>query len=199
MIFPHYELGRYQLQSAAATRYLMGASAPEPLPLKELLALATEDELEQWQNLPLGYSPNQGDIVLRERICTAYRGLEPENILVTAGAQEAIFISCHALLAVGDRVQVITPAFEPLVIIPQAMRAIIPPLISTWMTVVKNSSLAVAIGYPDVVAVFMQTSLNQSGHAIEIVAMVMLFYSVVSLTISAALNYYNKLIQLKER
>ncbi|MCP5156900.1 MAG: amino acid ABC transporter permease [Ectothiorhodospiraceae bacterium] len=86
-----------------------------------------------------------------------------------------------------------------LVIIPQAMRAIIPPLISTWMTVVKNSSLAVAIGYPDVVAVFMQTSLNQSGHAIEIVAMVMLFYSVVSLTISAALNYYNKLIQLKER
>ncbi|MCP5151205.1 MAG: ABC transporter permease subunit [Chromatiales bacterium] len=86
-----------------------------------------------------------------------------------------------------------------LVIIPQAMRAIIPPLISTWMTVVKNSSLAIAIGYPDVVAVFMQTSLNQSGHAIEIVAMVMLFYSVVSLTISAALNYYNKLIQLKER
>ena len=123
MIFPHYELGRYQLQSAAATRYLMGASAPEPLPLKELLALATEDELEQWQHLPLGYSPNQGDIVLRERICTAYRGLGPENILVTAGAQEAIFISCHALLAVGDRVQVITPAFEPLVIIPQAIGA----------------------------------------------------------------------------
>ena len=86
-----------------------------------------------------------------------------------------------------------------LIIIPQAMRAIIPPLISTWMTVVKNSSLAIAIGYPDLVAVYMQTSLNQSGHAIEIVAMVMLFYSTVSLTISAALNYYNNLVQLKER
>ena len=86
-----------------------------------------------------------------------------------------------------------------LIIIPQAMRAIIPPLISTWMTVVKNSSLAIAIGYPDLVSVYMQTSLNQSGHAIEIVAMVMLFYSSVSLTISAALNYYNKLVQLKER
>jgi general L-amino acid transport system permease protein len=86
-----------------------------------------------------------------------------------------------------------------LVIIPQALRAIMPPLISTWMTVVKNSSLAIAIGYPDLVAVYMQTSLNQSGHAIEIVAMVMLFYSTVSLIISGGMNYYNSLVQLKER
>lgn len=86
-----------------------------------------------------------------------------------------------------------------LVIIPQAMRAVVPPMISNWMNVVKNSSLAIAIGFPDLVAVFMQTSLNQSGHAIEIVAMVMLFYMTVSLTISGCLNYYNKLVQLKER
>jgi general L-amino acid transport system permease protein len=86
-----------------------------------------------------------------------------------------------------------------LVIIPQAMRAIIPPMISLWMNVVKNSSLAIAIGYPDLVAVFMQTSLNQSGHAIEIVAMVMLFYMTVSLTISGCLNVYNKKVQLRER
>ena len=86
-----------------------------------------------------------------------------------------------------------------LIIIPQAMRAIVPLLISIWGAVVKNSSLAIAIGYPDLVAVFMQTSLNQSGHAIEIVAMVMIFYSSVSLIISAALNYYNKLVQLQER
>ena len=83
-----------------------------------------------------------------------------------------------------------------LVIVPQAMRAVVPPMISNWMNVVKNSSLAIAIGYPDLVAVFMQTSLNQSGHAIEIVAMVMLFYMSVSLSISLALNYYNKLVQL---
>lgn len=86
-----------------------------------------------------------------------------------------------------------------LIIIPQAMRAVMPPLISTWMTVVKNSSLAVAIGFPDLVSVFMQTSINIGGHAIEIVFMVMLFYSVVSLTISAALNYYNERVQIKER
>ena len=63
-----------------------------------------------------------------------------------------------------------------LVIIPQAMPAIVPPMISLWMNVVKNSSLAIAIGYPDLVSVFMGTSLNQIGHAIEIVGMTMAFY-----------------------
>ncbi len=86
-----------------------------------------------------------------------------------------------------------------LVIIPQAMPAIVPPMISLWMNVVKNSSLAIAIGYPDLVAVFMQTSLNQAGHAIEIVGLTMGFYMFVSLTISALLNIYNKHVQLVER
>src|SRR3546814_17325390 len=54
-----------------------------------------------------------------------------------------------------------------LAVIPQAMRAVVPPMISNWMNVVKNSSLAVAIDYPDLVALFMQTSLNQSDPAIE--------------------------------
>ena len=86
-----------------------------------------------------------------------------------------------------------------LVILPQAMRAIVPPMISTWMNVVKNSSLAVAIGYSDIVALYMQTALNQSGQAVLIVAMTMLFYMVISLSISAVLNVYNKRVQLKER
>jgi general L-amino acid transport system permease protein len=86
-----------------------------------------------------------------------------------------------------------------LVIIPQAMRAIVPTMISHWMNVVKNSSLAVAIGYSEITALFMQTSLNQSGYAIEIVALTMLFYGSVSLTISAFLNVYNKSVQLVER
>jgi general L-amino acid transport system permease protein len=86
-----------------------------------------------------------------------------------------------------------------LVVIPQAMRAVVPPMISLWMNVVKNSSLAVAIGYSDVVALFMQTALNQSGYAVEIVAMTMAFYMTVSLTISGLLNVYNKRVQLRER
>lgn len=86
-----------------------------------------------------------------------------------------------------------------LVVIPQAMRAIIPPLISQYLNIVKNSSLAVAIAYPDLVGLWMQTSLNQAGRAIEIVATTMLFYMTVSLSISALLNVYNKRVQLQER
>ena len=86
-----------------------------------------------------------------------------------------------------------------LVIIPQAMPAIVPPLISNWLNTVKNSSLAIAIGYSDVVSLFMQTTLNQVGHAVEIVGMTMAFYMAVSLIISVALNIYNKRVQLVER
>lgn len=85
------------------------------------------------------------------------------------------------------------------VVIPQAMPAIVPPMISLWMNTVKNSSLAIAIGYPDLVSVFMQTTLNQLGHAIEIVAMTMAFYMSISLSISWLLNIYNKRVQLVER
>ncbi len=86
-----------------------------------------------------------------------------------------------------------------MIVIPQALRAIVPQLISNWMNAVKNTSLAVAIGFPDLVALFLQTSLNQVGYAVEIVAMVMIFYCSVSITISLLLNYYNKRVQLKER
>ena len=86
-----------------------------------------------------------------------------------------------------------------LVIIPQALPAIIPPMISNWLSTIKNSSLAIAIGYPDIVSLFMQTSLNQIGHAIELVGITMAFYMVISLIISWLLNIYNKRVQLVER
>ena len=86
-----------------------------------------------------------------------------------------------------------------LVIIPQAMPAIVPPMISNWMSTIKNSSLAIAIGYPDLVSLFMQTSLNQAGYAIELVGITMTFYMAVGLIISWILNIYNKRVQLVER
>jgi len=86
-----------------------------------------------------------------------------------------------------------------MIVVPQALRAIVPLLISQWMNTVKGSSLAVAVGFPEITALFLQTSLNQVGYAIEIVAMVMLFYCTVSISISLLLNYYNKRVQLKER
>jgi hypothetical protein len=79
-----------------------------------------------------------------------------------------------------------------LIILPQALRVIIPPLISQYLNLTKNSSLAIAIGFPDLVSVWMNTSLNQSGRAIPIVAMTMAFYCIVSLTVSLIMNVYNR-------
>ncbi len=86
-----------------------------------------------------------------------------------------------------------------MVIIPQAMRVIIPPLTSQYLNLVKNSSLATAIGYPDIVSVFMGTTLNQTGQAVEIIAMTMGVYLTISLLISAFMNWYNHKMALVER
>lgn len=86
-----------------------------------------------------------------------------------------------------------------LVIIPQAMRAIIPPLNSEYQSLIKNSSLGVSIGYPDLVNVFTGTVLNQTGQAVEMVSVTMLVYLTLSLTTSLLMNFYNRRVALVER
>ena len=86
-----------------------------------------------------------------------------------------------------------------LIIIPQALRVIIPPLTSQYLNLTKNSSLAVAIAYPDLVAVFMGTSLNQTGRAVEIVGLTMGVYLLLSLLTSMVMNWYNARVALVER
>jgi general L-amino acid transport system permease protein len=86
-----------------------------------------------------------------------------------------------------------------LVVIPQAMRVIIPPLTSQYLNLTKNSSLAVAIGYPDLVQVFMGTVLNQTGQAIEVVAITMGVYLTISLITSFFMNVYNRRVAIVER
>ncbi|WP_018390554.1 amino acid ABC transporter permease [Ancylobacter sp. FA202] len=86
-----------------------------------------------------------------------------------------------------------------LVIIPQAMRVIIPPLTSQYLNLTKNSSLAVGIGYPDLVAVFAGTALNQTGQAIEIIAITMGVYLLLSIITATIMNVYNKRVALVER
>jgi len=86
-----------------------------------------------------------------------------------------------------------------LIIIPQAMRVIIPPTISQYLNLTKNSSLAVAVAYPDIVNVWAGISLNQTGQALIIIAMTIAVYEILSLLTSAILNYYNSRVQLTER
>jgi len=86
-----------------------------------------------------------------------------------------------------------------LVVIPQAMRVIIPPLTNQYLNLTKNSSLAVFVGYPDLVQVFTGTVLNQTGQAVEVVAVTMAVYLSISLVTSMAMNWYNSRIALVER
>lgn len=91
----------------------------------------------------------------------------------------------------GDRLR--------LVIIPQAMRVIIPPLTSQYLNLTKNSSLGAAIAFPELVNVFTGTTLNQTGKAIEVISLTMLVYLTFSLTTSALMNWYNARVALVER
>ena len=91
----------------------------------------------------------------------------------------------------GDRLR--------LVIVPQAMRVIIPPLTSQYLNLTKNSSLGAAIGYPELVNVFTGTTLNQTGRAIEVIGLTMLVYLILSLSVSALMNWYNARVALVER
>ena len=85
-----------------------------------------------------------------------------------------------------------------LVTLPQALRVIIPPMTSQYLNLTKNSSLAVAVGYPDLVSVA-NTTMNQTGQALEAIAILMAVYLTISLAISAFMNWYNRHVRLVER
>ncbi|XWK87542.1 MAG: ABC transporter permease subunit [Phormidium sp.] len=85
-----------------------------------------------------------------------------------------------------------------LVIFPQALRVIIPPLTSQYLNLAKNSSLAIAIGFPDIYAIASTTN-NITGRAVEVILIIMITYLTISLSISLLLNFYNRRIQIKER
>ena len=86
-----------------------------------------------------------------------------------------------------------------LIVVPQAMRVILPPLTSQYLNLTKNSTLAVAVGYPDLVQIFTGTVLNQTGQAVEVVAITMLVYLTISLVTSFLMNIYNRRVALVER
>ncbi len=114
--------------------------------------------------------------------------------IVRAGIQSVSHGQTEAASALGLRNMITTR----LVIIPQAMRVIIPPLASQYLNLTKNSSLAVAIGYPDLVATG-GTVLNQTGQAVEIVMIWMVVYLSLSLLTSGFMNWYNARMKLVER
>src|SRR5215468_3530646 len=115
--------------------------------------------------------------------------------IVRAGVQAVSHGQTEAARALGLRASLTTR----LVILPQALRVIVPPLTSQYLNLTKNSTLGVIIAYPDLVSVFAGTVQNQTGQAVECVAITMAVYLVISLLISAFMNWYNRRIALVER
>lgn len=115
--------------------------------------------------------------------------------IVRAGIQAVSHGQTEAASALG-----IKPTHRMrLVVVPQAMRVIVPPLTSQFLNLTKNSSLATAIAYPDLFSVFAGTTLNQTGQAVEIMAMTLAVYLTLSLLTSGFMNWYNSRIALVER
>jgi general L-amino acid transport system permease protein len=114
--------------------------------------------------------------------------------VVRAGIQSVSKGQKEAAMSIGLRPTLVLN----LVILPQALRVIVPPLTSQMLNLTKNSSLAVAIGYPDFVSVA-NTTINQTGQSIEGVALIMAVYLTFSLSTSAFMNWYNKRVALVER
>ena len=149
--------------------------------------------------LQRGYQPNLGMLIVPEMLAvwlalSLYTAAFIAEIVrggilaVSKGQTEASF-------ALGLR-----PNFTlRLVIIPQALRVIIPPLTSQYLNITKNSSLAVAIAYPELVSVFAGTALNQVGKEIEMIFMMMMVYLTFSLVTAAFMNWYNSRVKLVGR
>jgi general L-amino acid transport system permease protein len=115
--------------------------------------------------------------------------------VVRAGIQAVPHGQTEAAMALGLR----RGTMLRLIVVPQALRVIVPPLTNQYLNLTKNSSLAVAIGYPDLFALFAGTVLNQTHQAIEVIAITMAVYLLISLVTSLLMNWYNAHLRLSER
>jgi aspartate/methionine/tyrosine aminotransferase len=109
-----FTLERYFARWEFAVKYVLCASDAEPVAMADLLAMADDDSLRRWQSLKLGYTESLGLPALREEIATLYRGLEADDVLTFAGAEEGVFLAMHAMLQPGDHAVVVWPAYQSL-------------------------------------------------------------------------------------
>jgi general L-amino acid transport system permease protein len=142
----------------------------------------------------------KGGLVLRPEFVALWLALSLYTAafiaeIVRAGIQAISHGQTEAAFALGLK----PGRTMQLVIIPQALRVIIPPLSSQYLNITKNSSLAIAIGYMDIVATIGGISLNQTGREMECMTIVLALYLSFSLMISAFMNWYNKRMRLVER
>ncbi|SDR51753.1 amino acid ABC transporter membrane protein 1, PAAT family [Rhizobiales bacterium GAS113] len=196
-VFRHWAKGQQERSGRQYPTGLIGLAAVILLPLIAYLVLGRPIEfdvpVQKGFNFAGGMQvyPEFVALLLGLVIYTAAFIAE----IVRAGIQAVSRGQVEAAHALGLRHK---PTLD-LVIIPQAMRVITPPLTSQFLNLTKNSSLAVAIGYPDLVQIFAGTALNQSAKAIEIMLMTMAVYLSLSIITSFVMNIYNRRMALVER
>ena len=166
------------------------------LPLAVFLAAGAPLALERPQLAGFNFT---GGMTLTPEFAALLAGLVIYTAAFIAEIVRAGVLAVHrgqfeAAYALGLR----RPLALRLGVLPQALRVIVPPLTSQYLNLTKNSSLAVAIGYPDIVSIA-NTAINQTGQAIEGIAIIMAVYLTISLSISAFMNWYNRRIALVER
>jgi len=123
MIFPPDKLADFKGRIPSGIQHELGSASLEALSLRELLALANDKQLQEWESLQLAYASTQGDEELRTIISEQYPGVEAKNIVTFCGAQEAIFVTYHALLSASDSVLCVEPIYSPLRLIPEGIGA----------------------------------------------------------------------------
>ena len=166
------------------------------LPLAVFLAAGAPGTLDVPQLSGFNF---QGGVVLTPEYATLLIGLVAYTAAFIGEIVRAGILAVHrGQFEAADALGLPRRLALRLVVLPQALRVIIPPLTSQYLNLTKNSSLAVAIGYPDLVSIA-NTSINQNGQAIEGIAIIMAVFLTVSLSISAFMNWYNKRIALVER
>lgn len=172
------------LAAASLLSLILTRTGPFNLDLPQVVAGGTQIQGG------LRLSPEFGTILLGLVAYTASFIAE----IVRAGIQSVPKGQTEAARALGLK----SGRVMQMVILPQALRVIIPPLTSQYLNLAKNSSLAVAIGFPDVYFVA-STTFNQTGRAVEVMLIIMVTYLTISLTISLLMNQYNRTVQLKQR
>ena len=172
-----------------------------PLAVAVLLAFILTGTIPFRLNLPqvVGGTQIQGGLGLSTEFCTILLGLVVYTgsfiaEIVRAGIQAVPKGQWEAARALGLK----PGRVMRMVILPQALRVIIPPLTSQYLNLAKNSSLAVAIGFPDFYFVA-STTFNQTGRVVEVMLLIMLTYLTISLSISLLMNQYNRTVQLQQR
>ncbi len=115
---PDFRLETYFSRWEFSARFHLTASDAQSLPMSELLAMADDDGRERWESLALGYTETRGLPALREEIASTYDGLEPDDVMCFAGAEEGIYLAMRVLLEPGDHVVVLTPNYQAAETIP---------------------------------------------------------------------------------